>query len=376
MRNQPSTRLAAGRGGLESPALPSRRDAVVRRVAAQWRLLTTGELKNRRGAGKPTLIACSGGGDSSALVLALAAAAGQNAAKLLTVGHVVHDLRNRAEAEADRDIAARLAERVGLPFVEASVRVREQVGNAEGNARRARYAALSQMAIERGIGFVATAHNSHDQVESVLMNLLRGSGPRGLAGAAASRVLSRGGQGGRGGWGGRVVLVRPMLEVAPLEARGLCDACGWRYAEDATNADTTRLRNALRHDVVPRLLALRPGSALRIASAAERCGEASLVVDEQAKALLARVARGQVVELPREALRSAPVAVVAEVLRRAALRVNGERAKDRLSGRTLAAAARLVRSRETDPKELVWPGVRVSVDAHAVRIAARVGDSA
>ena len=69
------------------------------------------------GKGEPTLIACSGGADSSALVLALAAVADN-----VVIGHVVHDLRARAEALADRDAARTLAEVLGVRFVEREVR--------------------------------------------------------------------------------------------------------------------------------------------------------------------------------------------------------------------------------------------------------------
>ena len=355
-------------GGLTAPApaLPSRRHAVVRTIAQSWRRLTTDARSAHNSSGEPTLIACSGGGDSSALVLALAAAAGRHAPGLLTVVHVLHDLRPMAQVRADRDRAAELARVLGLPFAERAVAVKALPGNAEANARRARYTALAEVARSRNVRFIATAHNSHDQAESVLMALLRGAGPRGLAGIAESRKLP----GGSSERGGRLTLIRPMLGVTPSDARTLCADCDWSFAHDRTNDDPTRLRNAIRAEILPGLLALRPSAATRIASAAQRCMEAADAVSRSARAQLARGRNGGNFNWPRPQLRRATPAVLGETLRRAAAALAGPEMSDRLPARTITAAVRLIRSHDTDPKTLRWSRVRVSIDAHTVRITA------
>ncbi|HMI90891.1 MAG TPA: tRNA lysidine(34) synthetase TilS, partial [Polyangiales bacterium] len=324
-----------------------------------WRRLTSQRGSSRNGPGEPTLIACSGGGDSSALVIALAAAAGQAASRTLTVAHILHDLRPGADARADRDRAADLAESLGLSFVEAAVNVQALPGNAEGNARRARYRALHALARARAVPFIATAHNSHDLAESVIMALLRGAGPRGLAGIAPSRRLAV-----EGGAGCR--LIRPMLGVSPAEARALCTDAGWVFARDATNDDHTRLRNAVRAEILPRLLALRPGAERRIASAALRCKEAADTVSREASVLTASARLKRGFEWPRSLLRNATPAVAGETLRRAAAEVAGKSVLDRLPARTIESAVRLIRSSDTDPKALQWSGLAVRIDAHKV----------
>lgn len=291
-------------------------------------------------------------------MVALAAAAGEAAPGLLTVAHILHDLRPAPQSEADRDRAAELARAIGLPFIEATVRVRTLPGNAEGNARKARYESLRSLARERGIRFIATAHNSHDVAESVIMALLRGAGPRGLAGIAPSRRL-----------GPDVCLIRPMLEVSPLQARSLCDSAEWTFARDATNDDPTRLRNAVRAEILPRLLALRPGAETRIASAAQRCKEAADTVTRAARELMGPALSIQRFEWPRETLRCTTPAVVGEVLRHSAAECAGREVLDKLPARTLSSAVRLIRSSQTDPKTLRWSGVVVHVDAHTVRVA-------
>ena len=150
-----------------------RSDPAVAEVVARWRRLT---------GGARTLVACSGGADSVALLLMLRAATDD-----LVAGHVVHDLRPRDEALADRDAVRGLADACGVPFVSEEVRV--PAGNAEGMARTARYEALARMAQEHGCASVASAHHAGDQLEGVVMALVRGAGVRGLGGAQEIREI-------------------------------------------------------------------------------------------------------------------------------------------------------------------------------------------
>ncbi|MFN0011242.1 MAG: tRNA lysidine(34) synthetase TilS, partial [Phycisphaerales bacterium] len=233
-----------------APPWLDKRDPVVAGVIRRWRELTTLPRSRRAGAGEPLLVACSGGADSSALVLMLAAATDKG-----IVAHIVHDLRPKREALADCDAAKRLAARVGWRFVQASIKVRALAGNAEANARRVRYEALATLARRCGVGFIATGHQGDDQIETVLMRLMRGSGPTRLAGIRARRVLP-----------GlpRVEVIRPMLTVSAADARRVCRGAGWQWQEDRTNADVRLLRNRLRVEVVPRLRKMRPDLAERV----------------------------------------------------------------------------------------------------------------
>lgn len=331
---------------------PSRRLAVVRRIALEWRRLTSPARSRRVGKGEPTLIACSGGADSAALVLALAAVTDE-----LVVGHVLHDLRPRTEALSDRDAVRTLAEGLGLRFVEREVLVRRAGGNAEGTARRLRYAALAEMARACGVRFVATAHHAHDQAESVLMHLVRGAGPAGLGGIAPRRRFDASGS--------PLWLIRPMLCVTPAEARELCRGCGWAWREDATNADTSRLRAAIRHEVLPRLLAIRPGAAERMADAA--------TLQRQLAAMLRRAAKHRVstgLTWARAELRRMSAPVLGELLRRAFAALDEGRGLDRLPARSIVAAVRLIHSADTEPRELDWPGAVVEITSRRVALRA------
>jgi tRNA(Ile)-lysidine synthase len=327
---------------------------IARRIVRAHRALIAPEGDGVRKADLPrTVVACSGGADSSALVVALA-----DAGFPIVIGHVVHDMRPEAEALADRDAAAALAARFGVPFVEARVRTRARAGNAEANARRARYRALSAMATESGSGFIATAHHADDQLETMVMALVRGAGVRGLRGVAAARPVG-------GGVPGGVVVVRPMLDVTRAEARELCAAAGVVWREDATNADTARLRAALRMGPLASLAQIRPEGARRAARTARMVREMAEVLDVAIDAVPARGPGWW----DRGVLRAVPAIVVGGAVRRAFLAATDGAHADRLSGRMVDDVVRVIRGRGTDPKEFRWPGgVRVAVTARAVRL--------
>jgi tRNA(Ile)-lysidine synthase len=330
------------------------------KVVRAWRSLTSSQ---------PTLLACSGGADSSALAIALSAhLAARVRAKVLIVAHVVHDLRLEADALADRDAAKTLAAWLGLRFVEARIAVRSQRGNAEAVARRLRYQTLADLANKSGCGFVATAHHANDQLETMLMALVRGAGVRGLAGIRESRPLNTvGSQTAQR----RLRLIRPMLHSTREDAEAICDAAGWRWQVDATNADVSRLRAAMRSQVVPVLDTLRPGVATRAASTAKSLGEAHTAVRKIASEALktASTASGHDLVWRRSTLQALPRAALAELLHNAVRRLGEGRGLDRLQASTLRNAMRIIRSKGHERKQMQLAGVLCDVTKHAVTLA-------
>lgn len=335
-------------GGWTRKRAAVRRHPTARRVILAWRRLTEG--------GKtplPTLVACSGGSDSTALAVMLAAVSGE-----VVLGHVVHDLRDRGEALADRDAVRELAGRLGVAFAEAAVAVRREGGNAEGAARRLRYRALAEMARAHGCGFVATAHHADDQLESMLMALVRGAGARGLSGITPSRRLA-----------GGVTLVRPMLSVTRAEAEALCDGFGFSWQTDATNFETGRLRAALRARVLPVLEELRPGAAARAARGAGLVrGAAGLLAREGARVAACGAWSAESVVWERSTLRRVEPVVLGEALRASFARLTGGAGLDRLSGARLEAMVRAVRSGSGEPKRFVIGSVEMEVGRVFVRL--------
>jgi tRNA(Ile)-lysidine synthase len=331
----------------------SRRDPGVRRVALQWRRLTGGTSHDIPDSDRRTLIACSGGADSSALVLALAAVTGE-----LVVGHIVHDLRPPEEAEADRLAAAGLAGRLGLGFDEARISVRALPGNAEANARRLRYSALEELARRHACPFIATAHHGDDQIETVLMALLRGAGPGGLGGIRPARRLSE-----------HATLIRPALGLDRDECRRLCDAAGWAWREDLTNRDTSRLRAAVRHEVVPTLKSLRPGLVRRVGDSAALMLDAAEVIEQRAAELVGEARReADAMDWPRESLRRQPRAVLGQTVRLAAARLAGDQGADALGSASLAPLLRAIGDGGTNPRTFELSRIRAEVSADRVRL--------
>jgi tRNA(Ile)-lysidine synthase len=191
------------------------------------------------------LVAVSGGVDSTLLAHALAALAPRLRLRI-ALGHANHGLRG-TDSAGDADAVRALAETLRVPVEvtdadprplrsECSSRDRPTLQEA---ARSARYAALRAMARRVGAERIATVHTADDQAETVLMRLLRGTGPDGLGGIP-ERSPDR-------------IVVRPLLRVAraEIEAYAREHALDWR--EDASNASRVYTRNRLRNDWIPRL---------------------------------------------------------------------------------------------------------------------------
>lgn len=205
--------------------------------------------------GECVLIACSGGPDSVALVAALHSVRERMALRLC-IAHVNH--RVRASAWQDECIVLRIATTCELPL---DVIALPDGPADEQRLREARYAALAGAALRCGCTAIATAHHAEDQSETVLLALLRGSGPEGLAGMPPRRSLREG-----------LDLARPLLNLPSEMLLEYCYAHALPFAADPTNADAGRRRNAVR-EALEALRPLFPGLDRAVARAAELVGD-------------------------------------------------------------------------------------------------------
>jgi tRNA(Ile)-lysidine synthase len=219
-------------------------------------------------AGKPQryIVAFSGGLDSTVLLHAMAANRAVNAVPLLAA-HVDHGLH---PASGDWEVQCRaVAESLGADYLSRKVQVsRSADGGPEAAAREARYAVLGSLMQQNE--WLISAHHEHDQAETLLLNLLRGSGLTGIAGIAPLREFA-------GGY-----LVRPMLGVPASEIRAYADTHRLSWIDDPSNADTAYDRNYLRREILPALAARWPAVATRLGHSADLAAEASELLAELA----------------------------------------------------------------------------------------------
>jgi len=214
-------------------------------------------------------IAFSGGVDSLVLLHALAALRGHMGASRFCAVHVNHGLSPKAGQWADQ--CARQCAELSLPFTLCEVNAAPAAGESpEAAARNARYRALAGL-VESG-DCLLTAHHQDDQAETLLLQLLRGAGPKGLAAMPMLSQFSR-------GWH-----ARPLLEFRREALITYAEANGLSWLEDESNFDTRLERNFLRHEILPRLKQHFPGLASTLSRSARRCAEAAEILQVQAQA--------------------------------------------------------------------------------------------
>jgi tRNA(Ile)-lysidine synthase len=246
-------RTVEHRGAAAALPVAARRHPLVREVDRQLALCGLTNADIAASPTRPVVLGVSGGADSVALLLACVALQRRkrrlSAAFQPVAVHVHHHLR--AEADDDAEWVQALCMRLRVECHIEHVRPGELKGNGEANARRLRYAALARVAADVGAQHVLTAHHANDQLETMLMAMCRGAGPRGMAGMRMARPM------------GTVTLARPLLRVGKRECEEMCRTAGIEWREDATNRDVSRRRARLRREVLPVLEELWPGAAKR-----------------------------------------------------------------------------------------------------------------
>jgi len=288
--------------------MSSRTEAVASQLGAVDGLLRGDELL--RGVDH-LLVGCSGGGDSVALVDILRELCPH---VRLTLVHCDHQAR--PESAADAVFVSEYAASLGLEcrIVPAPL-PSAWTGSREAGWRDLRRAAFRAAIDELGADAVALGHTADDQAETVLLNLARGSGLRGLA-AMQSRVDHDG-----------LIVVRPLLEMRRRTLRHYAHERGLKWRRDASNDDVAFSRNRIRASVVPELEAIAPGAVANIARLAgivrehERYLEAEAEAERSKLELDESFPGGVAFVAPRIALLPRPVAMA--LLRQAFRSVRG-----------------------------------------------------
>ena len=285
-------------------------------------------------AGRPSrfVVAFSGGLDSSVLAHAL------SGSDLPVVAvHIDHGLQKES-AEWARH-CEQFAANLGIEFRYCKVEVQLESGKGpEASARDARYAAL-HAEVHPG-DWLLSAHHREDHAETLLLNLVRGSGPAGIAGIGAVRRF------------GPAWLVRPLLNFERADLKDYAERHDIRWIEDPSNADKRFDRNFLRHEILPRLKTRWPDIAARLQRSALHSGEASGLLVDLAKIDLealggqsGRLPVQQLLDLPRDRRKN----LIRYALRARGLTVPTAQQLDTILDEVL-------RARDDAQPQVRWPG--------------------
>lgn len=217
------------------------------------------------------LCAVSGGRDSVCLLDCLWKL-GRARDFRVAAAHLNHGMR--PTAQRDEDLVRALCAERNIPFYTETVDVYALCAvwrlTVEETGRRARYDFLRRTADALAADFIATAHHRDDQAETVLLQLLRGTGPQGLTGIPPVRDG----------------IIRPLLDTPRAAIDDYIAQNRLPYVTDETNLDTHYARNRLRLDIMPQLLAINPAAVTHITRTADILRAENDLLDAQAAALL------------------------------------------------------------------------------------------
>ena len=253
------------------------------------------------------LIAVSGGQDSLCLIkllLDLQSKWGWN----LGIAHCDH--RWRTDSEANANHVQKLAESWGVSFY---LETATQPLNSEAAARNWRYQALSAIAQVNNYQYILTGHTASDRAETLLYNLMRGTGADGLQALTWQRPLSA-----------DILLIRPLLEITRSQTGQFCQEFDLPIWEDSTNQDVKYARNRIRQELIPYLQTnFNPKVESALAQTAELLQAEVEYLEQAAHKLRAEAISGGVgnglneadFRLNRRVLQTAPLALQRRVMR-------------------------------------------------------------
>jgi tRNA(Ile)-lysidine synthase len=238
----------------------------VKETISRYKMLDPGDL---------CIVGVSGGPDSVCLLHILHELREELEIGLI-VAHYDHGLREK-EDEAETQFVRRLATTMALPFeTEKTSLLREGITSSmEERARNARYAFFEKLKDKLYAQKIAVGHNLNDQAETVLMRLLRGSGPSGLTGIPPSREDT---------------IIRPLIEIKREEIESYLKTNDLSYVLDSSNLQTDYLRNKIRLELLPQLLAYQPRLVDHLGQLARIMGGDNRYLEDQAEAWVAREA--------------------------------------------------------------------------------------
>ena len=248
--------------------------------------------------GEALLVAVSGGQDSVCLLKLLVDLRSQWGWHL-AVAHCDHQMRSDSADNAQH--VRELAERYDLPFYQKTATTALK---SEADARSWRYQALIEIAESNAIAHIVTGHTQSDRAETLLYNLIRGSGSDGLSSLWWQRPLSD-----------TIQLVRPLLNVQRRQTGSFCQQFQLPIWEDSTNREIRYTRNRIRLQLIPELENINPQVQTHLANTAELLRADIEYLEASAGELYAQAAIPNSAKLDRTQLARAPLALQRRVIR-------------------------------------------------------------
>ena len=261
--------------------------------------------------GDVVVVAVSGGADSVCLLRILSELRDTLAISLV-VAHLNHGLRP-LEDEKETEFVLSLAGEFNLPFAHEKVHnLLKLPGNSfEEDARITRYRFFEKILSEYDAQKVALGHNMNDQAETVLMNLLRGSGLRGLSGIPPIRENR---------------YIRPLIQVTSDEIHAYLKDKNMSFIVDSSNLEKKYLRNKIRLELIPLLLGYQPRFIEHLGELASLCREKNQSIEEEAQLFLKKAtvyASQGVMDLSISVLKDLPMPNRLDVIREAIKQIRG-----------------------------------------------------
>ena len=258
--------------------------------------------------GSKVIVALSGGPDSVALLSVLLELKDELKISLEAL-HVNHMLRGE-ESERDEEFVRELCDRLKVPLTVKRVNVPAVSGgkNVEAVARELRYGAFREALRERRADLVALGHTASDLVETVLLNLTKGAGLKGLRGFLPERE----------------VFVRPLFEVKRSEVEEYLKEKGIPFVVDSSNLKTDYERNLIRLKVVPHLREINPSLEEAFLRSSEILRELEDFLSSQVEELLKKYLRGGIFKAPVKELQEIHPFLLSQLLIEAYRRISGK----------------------------------------------------
>ena len=219
---------------------------------------------------KKVIVGVSGGADSVALAHIL-----MKLGYEITIAHLNHGLRGK-ESDADEKFVKNLAKKWKVPCVTHKIQLSAK-GNLENQARLVRYAFLEKVRQDRKAKFIAVAHHLDDQIETILMHMMRGAGLRGLCGMKLRNDK----------------IIRPLLIIRKQELIDYLKKEKIGYQIDKSNFNTQFRRNFLRHEVIPKLRKKDKNFEDKLLQLSESAQKRLVVIEKQAKQWIMKAVKNQ-----------------------------------------------------------------------------------